>query len=410
MRKLTLFFFFVFSYTIVAQIQTSDEPYSLRNDIDNLSLLINRKIVTPNMSISDALAEDEIDSEYGTPPRFGLKIETNYNTNNSGIWTDLPNGDKLWRLRIKSPSAKSINLVYNAFHLPPGGMLHIYNNNKSHIIGGFTEINNKGTLENPGKFATGLVYKDEITLEYYHPTDVEQEAIISVSGVIHGYKYIRLLKQFHENEPDEVGFGDSGSCQVNINCTEGDNWQDEKKGVAMLLIDDGRRWCTGSLVNNTAQDGTLYFLTADHCLTEDGLDATGNTDASEWMFYWNYESPNCTNGPTEPIINSTTGATVRANNTNSDFALFELIESPVGAMYDVYFNGWDRTTNPTQGGVGIHHPAGDIKKIATHNLVPGPGQVQARFILLIRIGELIGPAQLTGSLLPRAGHQVLHYL
>ncbi len=64
----------------------------------------------------------------------------------------------------------------------------------------------------------------------------------------------------------------------------------------MMLINSGQRWCTGSLVNNTSRDGTPYFLTADHCLDQDNLDAQGNTNASQYMFYWNYERPGCNNG------------------------------------------------------------------------------------------------------------------
>tara|TARA_R110002049_G_scaffold176384_3_gene343592 strand:+ start:2636 stop:3433 length:798 start_codon:yes stop_codon:yes gene_type:complete len=105
------------------------------------------------------------------------------------------------------------------------------------------------------------------------------------------------------------------------------------------------------------------------------LDAAGDSDASDYMFYWNYESPTCNSSTVEPAIFSSTGATVRANNSNSDFALLELIESPGAAGYDVFYNGWDRTTTPNGGGVGIHHPAGDIKKISTHNQIPGPGQI-----------------------------------
>ncbi len=40
---------------------------------------------------------------------------------------------------------------------------------------------------------------------------------------------------------------------------------------------------------------------------------------------------------------------------------------------NMYFSGWDRTTTPPQGGAGIHHPAGDVKKIATHAVVPRNG-------------------------------------
>jgi hypothetical protein len=38
------------------------------------------------------------------------------------------------------------------------------------------------------------------------------------------------------------------------------------------------------------------------------------------------------------------------------------------ASYNVFYTGWDRSTSPaTTGVVGIHHPAGDVKKISFEN-------------------------------------------
>jgi len=54
----------------------------------------------------------------GFPPRFGYRHDVNYNMENSGEWTDLPNGDKIWRLAISCPGALSINLLYDRFWLP----------------------------------------------------------------------------------------------------------------------------------------------------------------------------------------------------------------------------------------------------------------------------------------------------
>ncbi|MEM0993571.1 MAG: hypothetical protein AAGI49_11105, partial [Bacteroidota bacterium] len=71
----------------------------------------------------------------------------------------------------------------------------------------------------------------------------------------------------------------------------------------------------------------------------------------------------------------TSGAVLLANPSvtsdanGSDFALFELLEDP-SDVYDVYFAGFNATDDPGNGGVGIHHPRGDAKKIATPPL-PG---------------------------------------
>tara|TARA_R110002049_G_scaffold176384_3_gene343591 strand:+ start:1832 stop:2584 length:753 start_codon:yes stop_codon:yes gene_type:complete len=249
MKKFLLLFFFI-SFLGFSQVEKAIDPYSFSDtQIKNLSL--SQKIVNPSKSVREALREDEIDKQNGRPPRFGLLKRVNFNLENSGIWEDTPEGGKLWRLKIKSPSAKSINLIYDKFHIPDGATLHIYNGKKSHVIGAFTSQNNKGTFKKPGKFATGLVYGDEIVIEYYQGPKIKLEPIISVSGVIHGYKFIQILKKFVDDDLSEVGYGDSGPCQVDINCPEGNDWQEEKKGVALMLISSGTRWCSGSLVNNT---------------------------------------------------------------------------------------------------------------------------------------------------------------
>jgi PKD repeat protein len=61
-------------------------------------------------------------------------------------------------------------------------------------------------------------------------------------------------------------------------------------------------------------------------------------------------------------------------NSGSDFLLVKLgnannentvINNLKSANFNAYWNGWNANTSPTTGGVSIHHPAGDIKKIST---------------------------------------------
>jgi hypothetical protein len=51
--------------------------------------------------------------------------------------------------------------------------------------------------------------------------------------------------------------------------------------------------------------------------------------------------------------------------------LLRLTEDPRNAAnVTPYYLGWDRSGNAGIGGVGIHHPAGDIKKISPYTMVP----------------------------------------
>ncbi|MGB1031192.1 MAG: trypsin-like peptidase domain-containing protein, partial [Flavobacteriales bacterium] len=128
-----------------------------------------------------------------------------------------------------------------------------------------------------------------------------------------------------------------------------------KKSVG-LIVDGGFASCTGALVNNTAQDGTPYFLTANHCLG----------GQNNWLFYFNHESATC-NGNTGPTDQSVSGSVLRASNGGSDFALLELSQTPP-EDFEVQYAGWDNSDNLTvTSAVGIHHPSGDLKKICFEN-------------------------------------------
>jgi hypothetical protein len=294
----------------------------------------------PEIDVAALLAEDEIEELEGLPFRFGYPHDVEYNLQNSGTWETLPNGDRLWRLKIDCPGAYSTNLIFDKYRLPEGARLFIYNEDKSSLLGAFTHRNNKPHE----KFGTAPVSGETCVLEYVEPAKPEFPGELSISRVVHAYRNL-----FGK---DAQGFGGSGSCNNNVNCPEWPDWQDQKRGVAMILTQGGYRICSGSLINNAEQDLTPYFLTANHCL---GGEET-------WVFMFNYESPNCNNidGPTTQTLS---GSTLLANYSTSDFALLLLDETPP-MEYGVYYSGWSRENVPTPWAIGIHHPSGDIKKIS----------------------------------------------
>ena len=145
----------------------------------------------------------------------------------------------------------------------------------------------------------------------------------------------------------------SGSCNINVNCPLGANWQDQKRSSARLIM--GAGLCSGALINNTAQDSKQYFLTANHCFS--GNPAT-------WVFNFNYESPTCAG--TTGSAQSVSGSTLKIKSAASDFCLVEITQD-LPANYNLFFSGWSRSTTPSTISHGIHHPQGDIKKICQDN-------------------------------------------
>ncbi|MFH2037540.1 MAG: trypsin-like peptidase domain-containing protein [Candidatus Zixiibacteriota bacterium] len=348
MRFMRILFIAVFmlsvSSTLVqAQLSLGGTPYSFENPLKSS---IDTKIMSA-VNINALEAEDAVDSDKGLPFRFGAPFDVDYDLYNSGTWEELPDGAGIWRLKIVSDGAFSINLVYNQFYMPSGARLFVYNETRDMVIGAFSEQNNKEHK----KFATAPIKGDAIILEYFEPADVRGTGFITVSRIVHAYKDIFN----YGGTKYDKGFGSSGSCNNNINCPEGDPWQAEKRGVAMVLLSGGTRWCSGSLINNVREDQTPYFLTADHCL---GSEET-------WILMFNYESPNCANinGPTYYTVQ---GTTLKASNSYSDFGLLELEETPPDS-FNIYFNGWNNLDVASTSSVTIHHPSGDIKKISFDN-------------------------------------------
>lgn len=358
-----------------AQLSTNEQPFSFRSEnahIFNARNAISAKMAKFPTTVEKLEKSDAETEKLGDKPvRFGYPISVDWNITNSGTWLNLENGDKLWQLEINSPGALSINLLYDKFWLPEGASFFIYSKDKKQYMGAFTSRNNKGTFEQPRGFATGFIYGDNTVLEYYQPAHVTGTAIISIQSVVYGYRYINIPEILRDEA--NIGYNQSGDCQVNINCPEGEDWQAEKRAVA-LMVGDGMLYGTGALINNTAQNKLPLFLTANHCLDLEywKYDAISKPNMDQYMFYWNYEAPSCSNGSMEPAKLSTTGAKVLANNEYSDFALLSLTEDPKDLTgYEPSYLGWDRTTSLGLAGVvGIHHPSGDVKKIATSFNLP----------------------------------------
>ncbi|MCH1575758.1 MAG: hypothetical protein L7S67_05750, partial [Flavobacteriales bacterium] len=184
---------------------------------------------------------------------------------------------------------------------------------------------------------------------------------LRVDQVVHAYRDIagKAAVVADGLDAQRGPFGNSGDCNINVNCPEGATWQCEKRSVA-LIVQGGFAVCTGALVNNTAQDGAPLFLTANHCLG-------GNV--GNWTFYFNHETEGC-QGNSGPTNQSVSGSELLTSNSASDFGLLLLDETPP-ANYNVFYAGWDGTdVENVQNATGIHHPAGDLKKICIEEDAP----------------------------------------
>ncbi|WP_108867877.1 GEVED domain-containing protein [Aquimarina aquimarini] len=302
-------------------------------------------VTLPKLDMAKIRKEDEQESGKDVPMRFAYPHKTNLNTKNSGRWYTSPNGDKYWLIAIESKGALSLNLTFSDFEIPQGAKLFVYNSDKSDVRGAFTAANNKSSK----RLGLAPVRGDKIILEYFQPASVKKTPSLTISTVAHDYKGVmRMAKDF----------GSSGSCNNNVVCAEGDPWRDQIRSVALIILGNGTRWCSGSLINNASNDGTPYFLTANHC--------TSGQNVTNWVFVFNYESPGCTTSSDGSTSQSVSGSQMMNSGPNSDYALLKLSSTPP-STYNVYYSGWDATGDIPTKTTGIHHPAGDVKKISFDN-------------------------------------------
>ena len=341
------------SDNLMAQISNGGTPPSIMFQLDDNV----QKLNFPSPDLEAITQQDLLDEAAGgpKPPRMGVSVIVNKGIENSGNWTELPGGDKVWRLEIEVPGALALGVYYDEFYLPEGGQLFLYNENKKQILGAYTsQVNPEQDL-----FSTEFVQGDKVTLEYWQPKGQTEMPRLNISEVAYAYRFI----EFSTDETRDAWY-----CMIDVVCEEGDNWENQINGAARISIKIGGSyyWCSGSLINNTENDRTPYFLTAAHC----GGTAS-SYDLNQWVFYFNYQASTC--GGNASGSQTMTGCSLKAKDVSqadngSDFYLVEFNQS-IPVIYDVYYNGWNRTNevDDAGNGVGVHHPAGDIKKISTYD-------------------------------------------
>jgi hypothetical protein len=343
---------------VVSQIEYGGEPFARKNP-STINSLYNQKITLALSQVQEEERDYQLmkESFLGEALLAGFILNANIHPLSTGQWQQYGDSLRVWQMMIESPDAAGIGLVLRNFQLSENSSIYIYNPSLSYIIGQFNHLNNNDDQI----LSTQLIPGERLIIEY-------QERILHDGSQKMVNSSFEIEDVFHVSQgltdlSNDKSLGSAGPCQININCAEGDLWQRQKRGVARILMRVGNSlfWCSGSLVNTTAQDGRPYFLTADHCGQQASME-----DLQQWQFYFNFERPSCENTGM-PYHNVLYGASLLASGPmlgGSDFKLLQLRQMPP-PTWNIYYNGWNREDEPAGFGVGIHHPRGDAKKIST---------------------------------------------
>lgn len=325
----------------------------------------------PRVNTNALEAEDVASDQEISPYRYGTVLDTDLTAARHGTWEQLSNDRWVWRLRIRSRDAVSLSVEFTQFDLPTGASLFLHGPGDDVVRGPYTQAD-----ATHGQHRTPLVEGEEIVVELEVPAGYRDDVTLRIGSVVHGYRSLFSgNRSFSRNGPSN--FAKAGTCNLDVACSQADPWREQVRSVGRYTFEEsGSAFvCSGSLVNNTAEDHTPYFLTAEHCISNPQT-------ANSMVFYWNYQNPTCrTQGTSEngsvtdddPTDQTSSGAILRArygstHETGSisgkpDLTLVE-VDDRIPSSYNLYFSGWTREGTTTSESVTIHHPQGHGKRIS----------------------------------------------
>ena len=163
-------------------------PVALEFSVQPLEVV--RTVETTTVDIAAVRAEDQQREEAGLAPRFALTETVNIAPDTDGTWETLDSRHDLWRLRITSPGALSINLGFTGYRLPKGARLTIYPADASGPTDprGVRNFTN-GDNDTHSELWTPVVVSDDIVLELMMPRESRQDYVLELTAINKGYRF-----------------------------------------------------------------------------------------------------------------------------------------------------------------------------------------------------------------------------
>lgn len=288
-------------------------------------------------------------------------------------WNSAVDGGRTTVIRLISPEAQSVRAAFQVYQLPDSVDVRFFSpGDASAQVFSVTgaEINRvlerdrnarDPDQESPVLYWSPVIPGDTLGMELYLPPGMQpSELRIAIPEISH----LSMAPLFLPPAP-LVGMGGSEPCHQDATCYL-EYWGDVNPAVARIIFtgtDGGTYLCTGSLINDQdPNDQIPYFITARHCIST-------QAEASSLQTYWFFQSQRCMregslpdgdNLPNNVKVNNG-GATLLAALPETDMTLLRLDAPPPEGTVLV---GWDANpVAPETEVVGVHHPAGDLKKM-----------------------------------------------
>lgn len=264
-------------------------------------------------------------------------------------------------VKVSSLGAKAVRLRIDFLNLLPDDVTFRFRGVDSEDIEVMTGRQVKQIAGTDPFFWTPVTSGEAQLIEITLPdNDVRASLAIAIGGVSH------MLA--NPTDPSVANaLMASGLCEVDVACYTGAEESSASKAVARMVFTDisGSYLCTGTLLNDAdPRTYVPYFYTANHCISSQSV-------ASSLVTYWRYEATSCGSGLVGSYTTLSSGAFLFFTDSALDATLLVLNQdAPVGAV----LSGWNAASiqnTPAVTTIGIHHPAGDVKKLSIASPILG---------------------------------------
>ncbi len=201
-----------------------------------------------------------------------------------------------------------------------------------------------------------LIYSDIITTDSIVIMCHNAPSNIRISSVYKGFRCIGKHNAAGGNKA--TGYGASSDCETSVACYT--NIDNIKNAVCRLIAwsEKTGMYGTGTLINNTQQNGDPLVLTSAHVLI---------MPTTKIVARFGYEDNDCERTTYTAKTDEITGATIVAYDETSDMCLIRLTRRPnqEASPYWLGYNACNNTPQPTY--LCVHHPRADAKMVSEEN-------------------------------------------
>lgn len=350
-----------------AQLSKGGVPNINLSQLRNASTSLSVVTITPPSQKQIAQWMEASGDGFRNTYTIGIPQEVHITPENSGTRSVGESNNLVWQLVLESPGARGLQLFFSRFHLPEGACLYLFSPSTGEMKGAFGAHNN--TEE--ACLAVAPVRGERIIVHYEAPANDFSLPDLTIGSISYCFRNIVQDPTNGVYTPGEPWFSGGYSCAPNV--IEHQEVEEISRSQVLLIV-RGRSVCSGALINNSAQDGTAYVLTAAHCMNGSFRFPNDkeyrDESARQTIFFFNFRSPvgnRLVRGTEEQSLS---GATIVAWDEDHDLCLLRItgVQDTQGgercgipASYRPYFSGWNAGEHQPPY-VGLHHPAASVTR------------------------------------------------